>query len=100
MWRAYQSPCSGSHCGPQWAQMPNFAFRNHSGAWYCCSDSQVGANLPAAIGSAAVLTMAGGTALVGSEATSHAGARKASRPVGRRKTDNFIAGVGEFPRMM
>ena len=31
IWRAYQSPCSGTHCADQWAQMPNFASRNQSG---------------------------------------------------------------------
>ena len=30
--RAYQSPCSGTHCAVQWAQMPNLASRNQSGA--------------------------------------------------------------------
>ena len=63
MLRAYQSPSSGWHCGPQWAQMPNFASRNHSGIWYCLSDSQVGANLPGATGSASVFTMTVGVAV-------------------------------------
>ena len=56
--RAYQSPSSGSHCGPQCAQMPNLASRNHCGHWYCLSESHVGWNLPAATGSAEVLTEA------------------------------------------
>src|SRR6059058_2191659 len=51
MLRAYQSPSSGWHWGPQWAQMPNLASRNQSGHWYCWRDSQVGWNLPAAMGS-------------------------------------------------
>src|SRR4051812_10289769 len=47
--RAYQSPCSGTHWAVQWAQMPNFASRNQSGAWYCLSESHVGWNGPAAM---------------------------------------------------
>ena len=42
MFRAYQSPYSGTHCGPQCAHMPNFASRNQSGVWYCASDAHVG----------------------------------------------------------
>jgi hypothetical protein len=30
--------------------MPNLASRNHSGAWYCLSESQVGWKAPGAIG--------------------------------------------------
>src|ERR1039457_4170825 len=51
MLRAYQSPYSGWHCGPQCAEMPNLASRYHSGVWYCWSDSHVGPNLPLAMGS-------------------------------------------------
>ena len=47
--RAYQSPSIGTDCGPQCAQMPNFASRNHSGHRYCLSDSIVGSNGPVAI---------------------------------------------------
>ncbi len=43
MLRAYQSPCSGTHCAVQCAQMPNFASRNHSGVRYWLfSESYVG----------------------------------------------------------
>src|ERR1035437_6869707 len=42
MLRAYQSPSSGTHCGLQCAQMPNFASWHHSGAAYCISESHVG----------------------------------------------------------
>ena len=50
MFRAYQSPCSGWHWAPQWAQMPNLASRNHAGHWYCdSSDCQSGLNLPGAM---------------------------------------------------
>ncbi len=37
--RAYQSPTMGTACGPQWAQMPNLASRNHAGHLYSLSDS-------------------------------------------------------------
>src|SRR5690242_2244454 len=48
--RAYQSPCSGTHCADQCAQIPNLASRNHSGHVYpAVSDSQVGWNGPVAI---------------------------------------------------
>src|SRR5512135_2929602 len=51
MLRAYQSPASGSHCGPQWAHMPNLASRNHSGVWYWLDrDCQSGWNGPLAAG--------------------------------------------------
>ena len=46
MFRAYQSPRSGWHWGPQCAQMPNFASRNHSGTRYCISESQFGRKGP------------------------------------------------------
>src|SRR5271165_3830040 len=49
MLRAYQSPSSGTDCGPQCAQMPNLASRNQSGHLYCLSDSQVGLNGPSAM---------------------------------------------------
>src|ERR1019366_149686 len=49
MLRAYQSPASAADCGPQCAQMPNFASRNHSGIWYCFSDSRVASNGVAAL---------------------------------------------------
>src|SRR5208337_3235282 len=45
---AYQSPISGWHCGPQCAQMPNFASRYQSGTLYADSDSSVGWNGPGA----------------------------------------------------
>src|SRR5580698_2702975 len=41
MLRAYQSPASAADCGPQCAQMPNLASRNHSGTWYARNDSRV-----------------------------------------------------------
>src|SRR3954471_7191600 len=44
--RAYQSPCSGTHCAVQCAQMPNLASRNQAGVRYCFSDSHVGSNGP------------------------------------------------------
>src|SRR5450755_1810559 len=43
---AYQSPCSGTHCGLQCAQIPNFASRNQSGQRYDFRDSQNGKNGP------------------------------------------------------
>src|SRR5512135_961446 len=46
MLRAYQSPCSGTHCGLQCAQIPNFASRNQSGQRYAFKDSQNGRNGP------------------------------------------------------
>jgi hypothetical protein len=46
MFRAYQSPCSGTHCGLQCAQIPNFASRNQSGQRYDFKDSQNGRNGP------------------------------------------------------
>src|SRR6185437_11136496 len=46
MFRAYQSPCSGTHCGLQCAQIPNFASRNQSGQRYDFKDSQNGKNGP------------------------------------------------------
>src|SRR5947207_10787055 len=49
MFLAYQSPCSGTHCGLQCAQMPNFASRNHSGQRYDFRDSQNGKNGPSGI---------------------------------------------------
>ena len=44
IWRAYQSPISGTASGPQQAQNPSLASRNHSGARYCLSDSKSGVN--------------------------------------------------------
>ena len=44
--RAYQSPASGTHCGPQCAHMPNLASRYHSGASYARSDSHSALNGP------------------------------------------------------
>ena len=46
IFRAYQSPCSGTHCGLQCAHMPNFASRNQFGHWYDLSDSQKGKKGP------------------------------------------------------
>src|SRR5512140_3740046 len=48
--RAYPSPSIGTACGPQCAQMPNLASRNHSGQEYCLRDSSVGWNGPDWIG--------------------------------------------------
>src|ERR1035438_9121065 len=45
--RAYQSPCSGTHCGLQCAQIPNLASLNQSGHRYVLSDSQFGRKGPA-----------------------------------------------------
>src|SRR5690349_6723029 len=46
MLRPYQSPASGTHCGPQCAQIPNLASRNQSGTrWTAASDCQLGAAL-------------------------------------------------------
>src|SRR3954471_7953260 len=52
IFRAYQSPCSGTHCGDQWAQIPNLASRNHSGHRYWASDCHDGSNLPGVLSSA------------------------------------------------
>src|SRR5438874_392272 len=49
IWRAYQSPASTADCGPQCAQMPNLASRNHSGIWYLRSDARVPSNGPLSI---------------------------------------------------
>ena len=62
MFRAYQSPISGADCGPQCAQMPNLASRNHSGHWYCLSDSLVGWNGPGAIKPASAIVAGAGAA--------------------------------------
>ena len=43
---AIQSPDPSTHCGPQCAQMPNFASRNHCGVSYFRSDSHVGSKSP------------------------------------------------------
>src|ERR1035438_5392860 len=53
MLRAYQSPSIATDCGPQCAQMPNLASRNHSGHSYCLSDCMVGSNGPGAISNSA-----------------------------------------------
>src|SRR5262245_20874464 len=50
MFRAYQSPASTEDCGPQCAQIPNFAFRNQSGTCQAASEARVGWNGPGAIG--------------------------------------------------
>ena len=65
MFWAYQSPCSGWHCGPQCAQMPNLASRYQSGTWKAESDSSVGLNGPSATpkpGGATIGVGAGGKA--------------------------------------
>src|SRR5580698_7174936 len=49
MLRAYQSPYSAADCGPQWAQMPNLASRNHWGISYDWSASTEPAKGPFAI---------------------------------------------------
>src|SRR5438046_10611141 len=49
MLRAYQSPASGADCGPQCAQMPNLASRNHSGTWYFSSEPRVPSKGPLVI---------------------------------------------------
>src|SRR5580765_4962912 len=46
MFRAYQSPASTEDCGPQCAQMPNFALRNQSGTCQAASDSRLGLKGP------------------------------------------------------
>src|SRR4051812_37837511 len=50
IWRAYQSPASTADCGPQCAQIPNFASRNQSGIWYFRSDTRVLSKGPLSIG--------------------------------------------------
>src|SRR4029079_7807207 len=49
MFRAYQSPASTEDCGPQCAQMPNFALRNQSGTCQPASDSRLGLKGPGAM---------------------------------------------------
>src|SRR5208282_3083810 len=49
MFRAYQSPSSMADCGPQCAQMPNLASRNHSGTSYLLSDVRVPSKGPRSI---------------------------------------------------
>src|ERR1035441_3607649 len=49
MLRAYQSPCSGTHCAVQCAQIPNLASRNQSGARYSRRDSQSPRKTPGAM---------------------------------------------------
>jgi hypothetical protein len=49
MLRAYQSPCSGTHCADQWFHMPNLASRNQSGVVQAVSDSHVGLKGPGAM---------------------------------------------------
>src|ERR1700687_4102870 len=58
MLRAYQSPASTDDCGPQCAQMPNLASRNHSGTLYLTRDSRVPWNGPCAIAGAEVCSAA------------------------------------------
>src|SRR5579863_2174740 len=48
MLRAYQSPASTADCGPQCAQIPNFASLNHSGISYARSDARVPSKGPSA----------------------------------------------------
>ena len=60
MLRAYQSPCSGTHCAVQWFQMPNLASRNQSGVVQAVSDSHVGLNGPGAMWTCASSAAAGG----------------------------------------
>src|SRR5215217_4399379 len=57
IWRAYQSPASTADCGPQCAQMPNLASRNHSGIWYFRSDARVPSNGPLSIGIVSLRTV-------------------------------------------
>ena len=49
MLRAYQSPCSGTHCAVQWFHIPNLASRNQSGVVQAVSDSHVGLKGPGAM---------------------------------------------------
>src|SRR5579872_731208 len=49
MFRAYQSPASTADCGPQCAQIPNFASRNQSGILYARRDALEASNGPLAI---------------------------------------------------
>src|ERR1017187_357626 len=49
MLRAYQSPYSTADCGPQCAQMPNFASRYQSGICHSRSDSRVPLKGPGAM---------------------------------------------------
>src|SRR3954471_8478379 len=60
--RAYQSPCSGTHCAVQCAQIPNLASRNQVGVRYCFKDSHVGSNGPATRGLVAVCVAASAVA--------------------------------------
>src|SRR4051812_39456606 len=55
---AYQSPWRGTACGPQCAQKPSLASRNHSGYRYCLSDSSVGLNGPGEIARSAFCAFA------------------------------------------
>src|ERR1700733_1152878 len=57
IFRAYQSPASGTHCGLQCAHMPNFASRYHSGVSYCSRESHVGwyGPVPARLGMEVVM---------------------------------------------
>src|SRR5208282_4522533 len=47
--RAYQSPASMADCGPQCAQMPNLASRNHAGISYLLKDARVPSKGPRSI---------------------------------------------------
>src|SRR5208337_2443318 len=49
IFRAYQSPYSMADCGPQCAQMPNLASRNHSGISYLLKDARVPSKGPSSI---------------------------------------------------
>ena len=91
MLRAYQSPCSGTHCALQWFQMPNLASRNQSGVVQATSDSHVGLNGPGAMwiseGDCASIL---GTAILDARAAAGAAARA---DFNRRRRVNRLANM-------
>src|SRR5271157_6406187 len=103
MARAYQSPCSGWHCGPQCAQIPNFALRNHSGTSYCLSDSHDGWNLPGATGSALslILELNWGTSAAASRRAARVEQKnKSVLLIDRRRGNPALQGRGKWPLLL
>jgi hypothetical protein len=105
MWRAYQSPAIGTDCGPQCAQMPSLASRNHSGHLYCLSDSNVAANGPGAMAADAVDGVGGaagpGSAAVAATAATSANAADAAArngTSGRRGASCWVMCLSPSPK--
>jgi hypothetical protein len=70
--------------------MPNFASRNHSGIWNCFNDSHAGSNFPFATGSAAVLTLTVGVALLGMDSAAALRTVRTARPLNLRSVFGLL----------